>query len=278
MAGKLQLRDGDSVTIVDNRPGRGPDAQPPGGDSPWLVVDGRSLSSYFARNRGAESGSGEWIVFIDADVVAPADLLDSYFATPVHEDVAVLAGGVQDESAAAGSWRHPAARYVQLKAAMGQQNTMRGSWAYAQTANCAVRRAAFASVGGFDAGVRSGADADLCFRLRAAGWTLQSREGARVVHRSRALLRPLLRQRARHGSGAAWLNRRYPGSFPRRAYVGMLAWSAKQAARLLSALLVRRDCDRAIILGGDVATGWAFELGRLLPNDVADNDARLSAG
>jgi GT2 family glycosyltransferase len=277
MAGDIRLREGDSMTIVDNRPGEGPAAQPPGGTRPRLVVDGRVPSSYYARNRGVEGGSANWIVFIDADVVGPADLIDRYFDAAVADDVAVLAGGVQDEPVAAGDWRHPAARYVHLRAAMGQENTIRGPWAYAQTANCAVRRSAFEFVGGFDEGIRSGGDADLCFRLRAAGWTLQSRDGALVIHRNRPLVRALLRQRARHGSGAAWLNRRYPGSFPRRLSVGTLVWSAKQGARLLIALL-QRDSDRAILLGGDVATRWAFELGRLLSNHAVRSYARAPVG
>src|SRR5207302_5268698 len=82
--------------------------------------------------------------------------------------------------------------------------------------NAAVRREAFEQVGGFTEGIRSGGDADLCFRLRVAGWKFDAREQAGVLHDNRATTRAFLRQKTRHGSGAGWLNKRYPGSFPAR--------------------------------------------------------------
>ena len=41
--------------------------------------------------------------------------------------------------------------------------------------------------------VRSGGDADLCWRLAAAGWELERRTGAAVVHRNRATIGALLK-------------------------------------------------------------------------------------
>ncbi len=49
----LALRDGDTLTVVDNR-------------------EDAIASSYYARNRGAAAGSGEWIVFLDADTTPAA--------------------------------------------------------------------------------------------------------------------------------------------------------------------------------------------------------------
>ena len=136
---------------------------------------------------------------------------------------------------------------------------------YAQTANCAVRRAAFTKVGGFAEDARAGEDADLCFRIAQAGWKLEGRPDARVQHRSRESLTALLRQLARHGSGAAWLNRRYPGTFaPPRP--GQLA--ARLARHLGRAALAvcrrdRRGTESALL---EFAEACAFEAGRLLPN------------
>ena len=43
-----------------------------------------------------------------------------------------------------------AMRYAALRSRMTQDNTLGlGEWAYAQTANCAIRRSAFQAVGGF---------------------------------------------------------------------------------------------------------------------------------
>jgi GT2 family glycosyltransferase len=151
---------------------------------------------------------------------------------------------------------------------MSQDNTLgAGEWAYAQTANCAIRRTGFEAIGGFTEDVRSGGDADLCFRMHRAGWVLKARERAAVVHRSRRSLRALLRQRARHGSGARWLNSVYPGAFPSDLSAGTVLWSVTQATAVCAAML-RRDGDRAILLGVEVLSHWAFELGRLAPNRV----------
>jgi GT2 family glycosyltransferase len=113
--------------------------------------------------------------------------------------------------------------------------------------------------------VRSGGDADLCFRLRAAGWALERRPGAAVVHRNRATVPRMLAQRARHGAGAAWLAKRYPGALPRRTWPGLILWGVKRASTGLKAA-ARKDRDEALLGLLDGPTVWAFELGRLIPN------------
>lgn len=266
MAG-VRLGPDDTMRIVDNGPPATTRRDREFGERRRVLVETRLPSSYFARNQGAWAGDAEWIVFLDADVQPPPDLLEAYFAEPLDEKVGVLAGGVTDEVTGDTGWRHPAARYADLRASMSQANTMVGEWAYAQTANCAVRRAAFTEVGGFTAIIRSGGDADLCFRLRAAGWALVAREEAGVVHHNRPTLRAMLRQRARHGSGARWLNRFYPGAFPPRRSPGTAVWAVKQGLRAVGAL-ARGDGDRGVLLGVEVLSHWAFELGRLIPNHV----------
>jgi GT2 family glycosyltransferase len=258
----LDLRDGDTLTVVDNRPSGAP-------------VDGvvrapERPSSYFARNRGAAAGANPWLVFLDADVVAPPAFADRYFERAPDDRTAVLAGGVVDEPIDNSAEGNAVVRYTALRASMSQENTMlEGPWAYAQTANCAVRRVAFDAVGGFRDDVRSGGDADLCFRLRAAGWAIEPRPDAAVIHRSRTTLRKLLRQRARHGAGAAWLAREHPGSFPRQRRLGLAKWTATSFAGAAFARLRGRR-DDAIIGVIEPLWVWAFELGRLFSNHVPD--------
>jgi GT2 family glycosyltransferase len=136
---------------------------------------------------------------------------------------------------------------------------------YAQTANCAVRRSAFAAVGGFEERARAGEDADLCFRLADAGWDLEVRPAARVRHRTRASVGSLLAQLARHGSGAAWLNRRYPGEFPSAGPVALAARSAHDG-RAAFAALAHGDREAAALAAVGLLSGWAFAAGRLIPN------------
>jgi GT2 family glycosyltransferase len=262
----LELGPRDTLTLVDNRPAE-TDAQPPA--EPVVRAPERQ-SSYFARNRGAARGSNPWLVFLDADVDPAPDLVERYFEAPPGERTAVLAGGVTDEPLDPDGPQSAAARYTELRASMSQANTMLdGPWAYAQTANCAVRRAAFDAVGGFRDDVRSGGDADLCFRLRAAGWEIESREQAGAVHRSRRTMRKLLRQRARHGSGAAWLDREHPGSSPRKRWLGLAKWTAGSFAGAAAAR-ARGRRDDALVGVVEPLWVWAFELGRMFSNEVAD--------
>jgi GT2 family glycosyltransferase len=259
--GALERDDGDTVVVVDNRARPGEVVAVP----PGVVVlpAAERAGSYYARNRGAAAGDAPWLLFLDADVDPPAGLLDGYFAPDPSERTAVLAGAVVDEPPEDGG---TAVRYAWLKNAMSQETTLaHGRWAFAQTANCAVRREAFEAVGGFRGEVRSGGDADLCYRLAAAGWKLERRPEAAVVHRNRATVPGLLRQRARHGAGAAWLNREHPGSFPRRRWAGLAWWATKRAAAGTAAL-ARGDRDAALLGLLDGPAVWAFELGRLLPN------------
>lgn len=219
-------------------------------------------SAGFARNRGAARARGDWLVFIDADTEPAPDLLDAYFTPPPGPEVAVLAGAIADVAAGTGvTSRHAVAR-----SHMDQRVTLdRPAFAYAQTANCAVQRARFVAAGGFDEGIRAGEDADLCFRLAAAGWTLEARPAAIVGHRTRTTLAASLEQLARHGAGAGWCNRRYPGSFPPPTVTALAARVIRPAGAAAVAYL-RGDRDRAAYAALDAAGAVAFEFGRLLSN------------
>ncbi len=260
----LHVRPGDTVTVVDNRGVAGGDALA----TPRVAVvqaTGRR-GSYHARNEGSRRGSAPWLLFIDADVEPRRDLLDRLFDPPPGERAGVLAGAVLDQPPPAGERGPAALRYAWLKSSMSQETTLAPErWGFAQTACCAVLRQAFADVGGFCDEVRSGGDADLCFRLAAAGWRLEARPGAAVMHRNRTTVPRMLAQLARHGAGAGWLAQRHPGALPPRRLPGLAWWSARRAVAGAVAL-ARGDRDAALVGLLDGPAVWAFELGRLLPN------------
>ncbi len=257
----LRLRPGDTVLIVDNsrrRRGRGSTAA---GQIPVLRAADRRTPGY-ARNRGVACGSAEWLVFLDADTYPSEDLLDRYFDPPPADSTALVGGGIRDETVARNG--RPAARYQYLRAAMSQEQTFAlGRWSFPITANVVVRREAFQAAGGFSEDIRAAEDADLTYRLRAAGWQVERREGAVAVHACRETLRSFIVQKAIHAAGEAWLERRYDCSFPTRT---RRSTARAAAARILTAL---RTSDRdGLLLGllGPVER-LAWQLGRALPNE-----------
>lgn len=262
---RLKLGDGDSIVIVDNRP---QDAAP-SVNSPIPVVRAAGVQSPgYARNRGAERGGGEWLVFIDADTRPDPELLERYFDPAPAERTALLAGGILDEEV---SPRGPAvARWSYIRRVMSQDQTYRfDRWGFAQTANAAFRRSAFEQVGGFQENIRAGEDADLTYRLREAGWVDERRESASVVHRSRQTLRAFIRQNLHHGAGAAWVHSRHPWAMPPRRRVGLSWWAARTAVGGLASAAVHRDRDRALRALLDPIDEMAYELGRSLDNELA---------
>ena len=266
----LGLAPGDSIVIVDNTPGRERSTREEGG-IPVLHASERRSPGY-ARNRGAALGTADWLLFLDADTDPPQDLLARYFDPAPRPRTGVLAGGIRDEPASKSG--PPAARYAYIREAMSQQDTFRfGDWGFPKTANAAFRREAFEQVGGFREDIRTAEDADLSYRLRAAGWEIERREAAVVTHRNRATLRSFVHQRALYGAGGAWLERQYPGSFPARRRPGLLWWAVRQATRGLLAAAVERDRDRAVWAVFNPLELVVWELGRSLPNERPLNAA-----
>ena len=216
----------------------------------------------YARNRAAEVATGAWLVFIDADTVPEAGLVDAYLYPPPRPSTAILAGAIVDAPVGSGL----AARHSAARGHMSQRVTLdRAGTAFAKTANCAIRREAFIAVGGFDDTIRAGEDADLCFRLLGAGWELEERPRAAVEHRPRTAVPALLTQLAVHGAGAAWLERRYPGEFPRLRARQLAAIAARKSAAAGRAL-ARGESEPAAFALLDFVTIAAFELGRLRSN------------
>lgn len=264
----LRLRDDDQLIVVDNGPSS---AEPRVGRGPVRVVVARETpSSYFARNAGAAEGSNPWILFIDADVVAPASLVDDYFGIDYESSIGVVAGGIVDADLTRPGRPTLVSRYSSDRGSVGHETTNAfGQYSYAQTANALVRREAFQQVGGFRTDIRSGGDADFCFRVREAAWSDAVRYEAAVTHQNRSTLRALLRQQARYGSGTAWLDERYAGfSTP----IGIGRAAVVLCAKLARFPVVARRAgpDEAGFQLLDGLCLVAFEFGRTRDNRVKE--------
>lgn len=260
----LQRQPGDTMVIADNTPGS--HQRSLDGASPVRVLQAAEVPTPgFARNRGAAAGHAAWIVFIDSDTLPAADLLDRYFDPEPEPGTALIGGGIRDEPVPYRS--APAARYAYLRGLMSQDETFRhDQWGFPKTANVAVRRDAFVAMGGFREKILFGEDADLCYRLRRAGWEVERREQAVVTHRNRQSVRRFLRQKALHGAALAWLNREYPESFPAKQLLGRRRVLRFCAQRMVAAIR-QRDHDQLVWAVFRPLEGLADKFGRTLPNE-----------
>lgn len=260
----LELRPGDTLLVVDNTPG--PDRTPPEPGAARVLRAAEHTSPGFARNRGAERGRAEWLVFLDADADPPADLLNRYFDPPPGARTALIGGGVRDEPVPPDA--PAAARYAYLRGVMSQQRTFDfGEWGYPKSANVACRRVAFEQIGGFREDIRAAEDADLTYRLKAAGWEVERREHAAIVHLSRPTIRGLISQQLLWGAGGAWIARAYPGSLQLARGRGLLRWGVSETAKGLLAPLRRPSRDAMIYALLRPLEALAWELGRLRSNE-----------
>ena len=124
-----------------------------------------------ARNAGVQKAGGEFIVFIDDDVVPEPQLLGEH-ARSHHEagqDVVVLGPMLTPEGFEMAPW----VRWEQEMLMKQYRALLRGDWpATARqfyTGNASLRRNHILSAGGFDEGFRRGEDVELAYRLANKG-------------------------------------------------------------------------------------------------------------
>ena len=208
---KLRLGPDDTLTVVDNRPVHASDRV----DDPRVVLAPQVQSAPYSRNSGAQRGSNEWIVFIDADVDPAPDVIEQYFVTgPPADDVAVLAGAIHDQDPRQPERRTRPPRATCSYASAWPRPIPRRNCA--KTANAAFRRSAFDAVGGFHTNLVCGEDVD--FSLLPAGRRGVAprvpRRTSRRAHWPGECRRGPLRQQAKHGTGTGWLDKKYPSFSP----------------------------------------------------------------
>ncbi|MGZ4203606.1 MAG: glycosyltransferase family 2 protein, partial [Thermoleophilaceae bacterium] len=200
----------------------------------------------------------DWVLFVDADCIAPRKLLDAFFDTDVPPDVGAIAGAVVPAPGATTL----AARYASTRNFLRQDaHLAHGYRPRAVAANLMVRRAAFEALGGFYEGLRAAEDTDFAWRLQAAGWRLGFRPEASVQHQYRATVRDLRRQWRGYAAGRAWLARRYAGFEPEPAIT-------RAAGRATARLLRRGWAPRSAQRGSAPGSAGRLDRTRFLAVDA----------
>jgi glycosyltransferase involved in cell wall biosynthesis len=196
------------VLVVDN----GSDSITPAGSDPEFV---RRLfcdvpGSYAARNHGAVRARGALLVFTDADCRPRPEWLREIvanFARPDTDDK-IIAGNITIVPRNKNSLR-PAELYDTVMGIPQARYVRRG---YGVTANLAVPKQIFDSLGGFETQRFSGGDAEFCRRAPAtAGVSLHYCPGAVVEHPARdsmeALITKVRRVKGGQLTAGAWRRR-----------------------------------------------------------------------
>jgi GT2 family glycosyltransferase len=232
----IDRQEGDELIVADNSGGEAAALS----DVAKVIAATRERSSYHARNAGAGAGESEWILFMDADCVPQPGLLAAYFEARIPPEAGAVAGEIIGDP----DQRSLAARYARDRKVLSQTDGLYGRGrTVAATGNLLVRHAAFDELGGFVEGIRSGGDVDFCLRLQSAGWALEFRPRALVLHRHRESVPALLGTFARYGAGSSWLHSRYP------AVGGRWPLSPRELARVggdVARLTLRGDREQAV--------------------------------
>jgi GT2 family glycosyltransferase len=259
--GRIKRAPSDEILLVDNTAAGNLEANHDAESGIRIVAAPAEFSSYYARNVGAKMAVGEWLLFLDGDCIPSEAILDEYFAQEIPADCGAIAGGVLPVPNQTGLL----VRYAQTRGILDQGLALRHAFRpYGATANLLVRTAAFNELGGFSEGIRSGGDADFCWRLQDRHWTLESRPNAFVHHLHREDLWDMLRQFARYGRGRAWLRQRYPEA-PAEAN---LLKGFSSAAGGIARSLVRGRFESALFSALDFGLVVAGRIGSLKGNEA----------
>ena len=232
-AATSRIRDDGRITIDDG-------SMPPlaGATHRLAVTSGPAA----ARNAARPFVDTELVVFLDADVEAPAGWLEPLLAHFDDPKVGLVAPRVTGETGSPLDLGDEPARI---------RSGTRVS--YVPGAALVVRVAAFDAIGGFDPALRFGEDVDFVWRLDEAGWRCRYEPAGTVWHEPRATLGGRLRQHASYGTSAAPLALRHPGALSPARFNGWTAfvWAAISGGHS--------------VIGGAVAVGSSLALGRKLP-------------
>jgi len=267
------------ILVVDNAPSDDRNQAVVGGFPGIRYVREPLPGLDFARNRAIAEARGEFIAFVDDDVVVDEWWLDGlYGALEDHPDASGVTGLVlpyaletpaQVLFESRGGFRRgfEPIRYGQVLP--GNPLYPCGAGIFGAGANMAFRREVLSSLGGFDEALDTGAslpgggDLDIFYRLVRAGHTLVYEPRFAAFHEHRQDLDGLRQQYVSWGRGfAAFAVKSYRADPAQRPQFRRLAaWWCGYQVRELMRSLGRRDMTLARMVLAELAGGLVGILG-----------------
>ena len=157
------------------------------------------------RNEAVRAAKGDILAFIDSDCIAPLTWLSD--AVDILEKKAV---GV------AGCWYALPENPTWVQKIWDMQMSSKreeGFAAWVPSGNCVMRKAVFDESGGFDEGLQTGEDLEMCRRIRDKGYRIYSAPVLAVKHLGEAAtVKEFFRKQRWHGIGGV---QRFVREFPR---------------------------------------------------------------
>jgi glycosyltransferase involved in cell wall biosynthesis len=232
------------IIVVDDGSIDGADALARSLGATWpgelRVVAKRNGGPASARNAGAARSQAGIVAFMDADCAAAPNWISSLVGRLSETGAAGVGGPIVNADST--NW---VASYINASG-LYRQRVRRGAVDYLLTANVAFRRSTFLELGGFSEEAWA-EDADLSFRMRAAGHTLLLAGDGIVMHYgSPTSASALAHELYRYGYGSYAQSRNWgSGRSPLREFIrhaGAVALSPFLALRLTPRLGVWRAC------------------------------------
>jgi len=175
-----------------------------------MLFETSMKSSYAARNKGVREAKGEMLAFTDADCVVSPGWLKHMVQHWTDSSIGCFAGEIK-----AFQPKTIIEKFSERKDILNQRHTFNNPYLpYAQTANVGFRKQVFEQIGLFDSEMKTGGDADFCWRMqKQTRFQIRFIPKAVVYHKHRDSVRGLYKQFQKYEYARKYWLIRYP-DFP----------------------------------------------------------------